>query len=454
MIRILIVEDETSTLNVLGTLLKAEGYDVTPIDRSDRAAKLLETEYFDLMLSDIRMQPLDGMELLKIARVKQPNMSVIMLTGYGRVETAVESLRLGAFDYVTKPFKIDDLFITVQKALKAGAAHIASAVEPAEVHYCFENMVAVSEEMRNVCNMIERIAQTSLMVLICGEDGVGKSLVARTLHAISRRREAPFVHVNCAEMTDRILFRSLFGAAPEDDVAEDGAFIEAAGGTLYVDAIHEMSSDIQDNLLYVLQEKKMPYQDGKKQMVLNTRLVTSTNSNLESLVKAGKMRRELYYRLSALPIEIKPLRERPDDILPLVMHFLRLFVENKSRLPNITPEAIAILGQYRWPGNVRELESVIKHVSSFNRGILGKEDMPPALIDDLRRRGRRIITHQDNEADIYRGRSLKKFLRQKEINTIVEALERAHGDRKLAAENLKISVAALEKQIEAYNLSV
>lgn len=452
MTRILIVEDEPSTLNVLSTLLKTEGYDVTAVDNGAEALQMLDTVQFDLMLSDIRMAPVGGMELLKRAHDRQPEMAVIMLTGYGSVETAVQSLKLGAFDYVTKPFKVDDLFVTVQKAIEAGASRVAEVGEPAREHYRFENIVAASESMRQVCQMLERVAQTEVMVLLLGEDGVGKSMVARTLHAIGKHREGPFEHCNCTEMTEAILERTLFGRPAEDNrPAAPGAFENAQGGTLYIEGIHAMPFRAQDRLLGVLQKKEITVRDGET-VPLNMRLITSSILPLDTLVEKEQLRQDLYYRLSALPIEIKPLRQRPEDILPLVYHTLREIIGEGGRLPVITPDARAILQQYSWPGNVRELENVIKHALAFTKDTLGKQSLPPAIVKGIKPRAA-PIQRKASKADAYRARSLKAFLlREKEKKTIERALQSVDGDKQKAAQALKVSVADLQKKIVEHKL--
>ncbi len=453
MTRILIVEDEPSTLNVLSTLLKTEGYDVTAVDNGNQAIQLLDTVQFDLMLSDIHMTPVDGMELLKRAHDRQPEMAVIMLTGYASVETAIQSLKLGAFDYVTKPFKVDELFVSVQKAIEAGATRSSEVGEPTQEHYRFENIVAASESMRQVCQMVERVAQTEVMVLILGEDGVGKSMIAKTIHVISKRRDKPFEHCNCTEMTEAILERTLFGAPAEGNrAAQAGAFEQAQGGTFYIEGIHAMPLSIQDRLLNVLQQKKIPTCDGDGSVPLNVRLITSSIMPLDALVEKGQLRQDLYYRLSALPIEIKPLRQRPEDILPLVFHSLRQIIGEGRRLPTITPEACAILQQYSWPGNVREMENVIKHALAFTKDTLGKEGLPPAMIKGLKQRATRI-PGKTSKADAYRAKSLKAFLlREKEKKSIERALQNEGGDKQKVAQTLKISPADLEKKIDEHKL--
>ncbi len=455
MTRILIVEDEASTLQLLSTLLKAEGYDVTAVDNGNEAVKLLDTVQFDLMLSDIYMTPVNGMELLKRAHDRQPVMSVIMLTGYGTVETAVQALQLGAFDFVTKPFKVEELFLTVKKAIEAGAGNSADAGAPAKNHYRFKNIVAASESMQTVCDMLERIAQTEVVVLLLGEDGVGKSLVAATIHAGSKRREGPFIHCNCVEMNESALERALFGvSAEENGSSRPGAFEKAQGGTLYIEGIHAMPVKVQEHLLNVLRKKTVPPgSDDGKAVPLNVRLIASSNTPTDALVESGQMSRDLYYRLSALPLEIKPLRKRPEDVLPLVFHCLRMFIGGNQRLPSVTPEARSILEQYQWPGNVRELENVIKRALAFTKHhTLGKESLPPAIIRNLRLSGK-PLRRKAGAADAYRARALKAFiLREKERKSIELALENAGGDKAKAAENLRITPANLEKKIQEYKL--
>ncbi|MBU4201278.1 MAG: sigma-54 dependent transcriptional regulator [Kiritimatiellae bacterium] len=449
MAKILLVDDEPSILSVLSVLLKAEGYEVVPVDGGKKAVELIKSTPFDLMISDIRMRPIDGMALLKLAREQQPSMSVLMVTGYGSVETAVEALKDGAFDYITKPFRVDELLITVQRALEYNKALTENVHLKAELvsRYRFENIIAESPAMRNVCEMIERVAPTDATVLIYGESGTGKELVAKAIHAYSNRKAKNFLPLNCAALPEALLESELFGhvkgAFTGASSDKEGLFEVANGGTILLDEISSMPLNIQAKLLRVLQDKEIRRVGGNSSIAVDVRVLAATNSRLETLIEKGAFREDLYYRLSVIPLEIKPLRERAEDILPFIYHFLRRELgTEKKELPTIDPDVIQILEHYSWPGNVRELENAIKHAFTFAKDNLIKVDCLPAKI---------IANVQANEIPIHRddmrGKSLKAFLRIKEKEYLSFILKNSDGDKQKAAKSLKISLATLYRKL-------
>ncbi len=366
MAKILLVDDEPSILSVLSVLLKAEGHVVTPVDNGEKAMELFKSSKFDLMISDIRMKPIDGITLLHAARDAQPTMAVLMVTGYGSVETAVEAMKLGAFDYITKPFKVDEMLITVQRALDYNKtlSENVNLKAQLESRYRFENIIAESPAMRNVCEMIERVAPTDATVLIYGESGTGKELVAKAVHAYSSRKSRLFLPLNCAALPEPLLESELFGhvkgAFTGAAADKEGLFEAANGGTILLDEISSMPMGIQAKLLRVLQEKEIRRVGGNDRIAVDVRVLAATNSRLETMIGNGAFREDLYYRLSVIPIEIKPLRERTEDILPLVQHFLRKEIGERGALPEIKRKFM-FFEQYAWPGNIRELENAIKH---------------------------------------------------------------------------------------------
>jgi DNA-binding NtrC family response regulator len=456
MSRILLVDDEPSILSVLTTLLKAEGHEVEPARGGDKALEMFrkEGEVFDLMITDIRMSPIDGMQLLKHARRERPGMAVIMLTAYGSVETAVEAMKEGAFDYVTKPFKVDELLITVKRALEYinVLAENVSLKARLESRYQFENIVAESPAMRSVCDMIERVAPTDTTILIYGESGTGKELVAKAVHAYSLRKTKAFVPINCAAMPEPLLESELFGhvkgAFTGATANKEGLFEAANGGTIFLDEISSMPMSLQGKLLRVLQEREIRQVGGTKTTSVDVRVLAATNEKLETLISGGKFREDLYYRLSVIPIEIKPLRERREDILSLVYHVMRNTVGETGKMPELDPEAQLILEHYDWPGNVRELENAIRHSLTFAKeGIIRKADLPARILElvgdaDLSAEGR--LTGASDE---YRGKSLKAFLRQKEKEYLRMVLDLMDGDKEKAAQALKVSLATLYRKL-------
>ncbi len=452
MAKILLVDDEPSILSVLSTLLKAEGYIVTAALGGEKARDILASnEEFDLMISDIRMNPINGMDLLKIVHSTRPNMAVIMLTAYGSVETAIESLKLGAFDYITKPFKVDELLVTVQRALEYNRAMTENADLKAQLgtRYQLENIIAESPAMKQVCEMVKRVAPTDTTVLIYGESGTGKELVAKAIHAYSRRKDKNFVAVNCAALPEPLLESEMFGhvkgAFTGATANKEGLFQTANGGTIFLDEIGAMTLPIQGKLLRVLQEKEIRPVGGNENIGVDVRVLAATNTPLDQLIAEGKFRQDLYFRLSVIPIEIKPLRERPEDILPLAYHILRKETPTNQTPPALDPEVSAILESYSWPGNVRELENAIKHAMTFAKENKITKDVLPSKIAATPVK-QTLSSHSDS-VSAAKARSLKAFIRAKEKEYLQQVLAKTGGDKEKAAKALKISLATLYRKM-------
>ena len=448
MAKILLVDDEASILSVLSVLLKAEGYEVVPVDNGEKAMELIKSTPFDLMISDIRMRPVDGITLLKSARELRPAMSVLMITGYGTIETAVESLKYGAFDYITKPFKVDELLITVQRAIEYNKTISENIDLKAQLtgKYRFENIIAESRSMRNVCEMIERVAPTDTTVLIYGESGTGKELVAKAIHSYSSRKNKKFLPLNCAALPEPLLESELFGhvkgAFTGASVDKTGLFEVANNGTLFLDEIDSMPLGIQAKLLRVLQDKQIRKVGGNEPITVDVRVLASTSTRLEQKIAQGTFREDLYYRLSVIPIEIKPLCERPEDIMPLVYHVLHQELGGNKELPNIEPDVLAVIEQYSWPGNVRELENALKHALTFAKNNVISKDCLPVKVIQASVTGGADIRHEN-----YRGKSLKAFLRMKEKEYLADVLKDTNGDKQKAAKSLRISLATLYRKL-------
>jgi DNA-binding NtrC family response regulator len=459
MSRILLVDDEPSILSVLSTLLRSQGYEVEPILGGDKAQDFLPGEDFDLMISDIRMSPVDGLELLKTAKSIKPGMSVIMITAYASVETAVEAMKQGAFDYVTKPFKVDELLITVQRALEYRRA-ISENVElkaQIEASYGFENLVAESPDMRKTCDMIKRVAPTDQTVLIGGESGTGKEVIAKAIHANSVRKKKSFVPINCAALPEPLLESELFGHVKGSFTGaatdKEGLFETADGGTIFLDEIGSMPASLQGKLLRVLQEREVRKVGGTKTRKIDVRVIAASNENLEEMIKNGSFREDLFYRLSVIPIVLSPLRERREDILPLVYHFMRDIYQTREEMPAVDNSAQVVLENYPWPGNVRELENAVKHACTFSRdGKITNEDLPAKIVklvgvDSLASSG----GADDNSGEEFKGKSLKAFLRQKEAQYIATVISYFEGDKEAAAKALKVSLATLYRKLPEPN---
>lgn len=453
MSRILLVDDEPSILSVLTTLLKAEGHDVITSRGGDIAQDMIRKEVYDLMITDIRMSPVDGMQLLKQSRRERVGAAVIMLTAYGSVETAVEAMKEGAFDYVTKPFKVDELLITVKRALEYIniVAENVSLKQQLESRYQFENIVADSPAMRSVCEMIERVAPTDTTVLVLGESGTGKELVAKAIHAYSLRKTKTFVPINCAAMPEALLESELFGhvkgAFTGATSNKEGLFEAANGGTIFLDEVGSMPLALQGKLLRVLQEREIRPVGGIQTTSVDVRVLAATNDDLEEKIKNNEFREDLFYRLSVIPITISPLRERREDILPLAYHIIRSTVGENGTPPEMDAESQLVLERYAWPGNVRELENAVRHAMTFGSdGRITRAELPARIVES--------ISEGDLSGDLagivndeYRGKSLKAFLRQKEKEYLEMVLEMMDGDKEAAAKSLKISLATLYRKL-------
>lgn len=452
MSKILLVDNEASILSVLSTVLKAEGYGVKACRDVATAQDILKKESFDLLITDIRMSPLSGLDLLKWTRNEYPDISVVMLTAYGSVETAIEAMKLGAFDYVTKPFKVAEMLIIIHRALEYGRAMTENVLlkDRLSTKYRFENIIAESPAMKNVCEMINRVAPTDTTVLIYGDSGTGKELVAKAIHSHSRRRNKKFLAINCAALPEPLLESEMFGhvkgAFTGAVVNKTGLFEAVEDGTLFLDEIGSISLNIQGKLLRVLQEKEVRRVGANETIPVNARVLAATNIKLEELIEAGKFREDLYYRLNIISINIAPLRERKEDILPLARHFLEREMGAGKPIPQIDPEVIRVLEEYPWPGNVREMENAIKHCLTFMHGdTVSLEVLPHRILTAM---GDVALQPMDiGEADGFRVESLRAFLKRKESEYLEQVLTGVDGDKEKAASALKISLATLYRKL-------
>ena len=448
MSKILVVDDELSIVEVLKTILKRNGYEVSATDNGVKALEILKTEQFELLISDIRMKPMDGLELLSKAKEMQPGLSVIMMTAYATIETAVETMKSGAYDYVCKPFKVDELLLTVERAINYHKilSENQQLKQTLKTKYHFENLIGDSAQMQEVYSIIKKVARTDTTVLIRGESGTGKELVSKAIHYSSSRANKQIVAVNCAALPEQLLESELFGynkgaftGAVTDKV---GLFESANGGTIFLDEIGSIPVSMQMKLLRVLQEKTVRKVGGTKDTAVDVRIIAATNENLEEMIKIGSFREDLYYRLSVIPVDLPPLRERKEDIPLLVTHFIKEFNKDEGVHVEILPDTMRALLAYEWNGNVRELENVIRRSSTLcDNQIVNVQDLPPkirdASPDDLN------TTSVD-----YRGHSLKSYLREKEKDYINKVLEVAGGEKEKAADMLGISLATFYRKFE------
>ena len=453
MSKILIVDDEVRILMLIQTLLKGNGYETIAAKSGEEALGILAQGGIDVMITDLRMAPMDGLTLIKEVKKTHAKLPMILLTAYASVETAIDAMKCGAFDYLTKPFKVDEMLATVKRA-EAAAAEGGGGAKDADAggaasRYRFENIVATSPAMLKVCEMIQRVAPTAATVLIYGESGTGKEVVARAIHSHSPRKEKPWVAVNCAAIPADLLESELFGhvkGAFTGAVADKpGLFETANGGTIFLDEVSSMPLPLQGKLLRVLQEKEIRRVGGNDTIPVDVRVIAASNANLEQMAAEGTFRTDLYYRFAVITIEIPPLRDRAEDILPLAAHFLRGEAPSGASAPTLGKDAQDILSAYKWPGNVRELENAIKHAVTFRQeGEIRPEDLPEKIVARARET---LASAPPASAAAAAPQSLKSFLKDKEKEYLARIMADSGGDKEKAAKTLQVSLATLYRKI-------
>ncbi len=446
--KILVVDDEQSHRTMLKAVLSKEGYDISEADDGISAVKAVENESFDLILMDIRMSDMDGLEALGQIKKTSPSIPVIMMTAYASIKTAVEALKSGAYDYLTKPLDIDELKILIQKALEHYRLQEENVFlkERLADRFDFSKIVGKSRRMKELFENLSLIAPSDATILICGESGTGKELVANAIHQNSPRAQKPFIKVSCAALPETLLESELFGhergAFTGALARKAGRFQLADGGTLFLDEVNVMSSTTQVKLLRVLQEREFEPLGSTKTIHVDIRLITATNKELEGEVKEGRFREDLFYRLNVVPIHLPPLRERKEDIPLLSEHFFRLYQEkNKKSVKGFLPKTIDTLMRYDWPGNIRELENVIERAILLCRSeYITPKDLPPPL------QGEEIEEHP--LISIPPGMTLEQVERE----AIIQTLEETGGNRTQTAQILGISRKTLQNKLKEYGL--
>lgn len=379
MARVLVVDDEKSLRLLLSSLLTTQGHDVTVACSGDEAIAVLNDDApFDLTLSDVRMAPGDGMKVLSYARENFPDMAVVMLTAFSTVETAVEALNNGAFDYVAKPFQVPALLDTVASALEYhNALADKNTQKRIEADYHLANIIAESSAMKAACETIQKVAPTTMVVIIYGETGSGKEMVARAIHTAGPRKNQPFLTHNCATVPEPIQELLLFGAA---EPGEAGLFEQANGGTLYLEEIDAMPDGLQETFLALLRREPVCRPGSTKPLAVDIRILASANNTLEELLERKMIRRDLYARLSSISIQIPPLRERPEDILPVANDILRAATPDDKEPPHLDAEVCDIFLSYNWPGNVQQLCNVVRGaISQAVDGIITTAALPERI---------------------------------------------------------------------------
>ncbi len=452
MARIMIIDDEPAMVDVISTICRDRGHEPIPCNSGVRAIETLASLAPQLVICDMKMEKVGGFEVLKECRETLPQTPFIMITAYKSVETAVEALKAGAFDYIVKPFKIDELQLTMQRALdhqnmERENRHLRDVVKE---KYKPQNIIGTSDRMQEIYNLIAKIANTDSTILIQGESGTGKELVARALHFNSSREHQPFVAINCSALPENLLESELFGhkkgaftGAVQDKV---GLFEEAQQGTIFLDEINSMAQALQTKLLRVLQERHIRRVGDTKSMAINVRVLAATNESLGEKIKSGAFREDLYYRLAVIPIEMPALRERSEDIPLLVHHFIQKNAAVSASEPKkIEPKAVEILTRYRWPGNVRELENAIERACALcDENEIRIADLPPHVV----RQASVPSEGGSGDSGLPIGESLDSFIREQERRYIEETIKFNAGSREKAAKMLGVSMATLYRKLE------
>jgi len=444
--KILVVDDEPNMVALFKQILARAGYDVVGAGSLAEGTAALGEQVFDVVISDLALGDGSGIDLLKVASRGQPQAPFILVTAYGTVESAVEAMKLGAFDYITKPFQNEEMKILVEKALRHSdlSRQVRQLRREVGSRYGFANIIGKSKPMQALFDLVERIAATNSTILITGESGTGKEMFAKAIHYNSDRRDRPFVAVDCGVIPENLMESELFGhtrgAFTGADSAKRGLFAEADTGTIFLDEIGNMPTPLQAKLLRVLQEREIKPVGSTDVLRVDVRIIAATKEDLRSAVDQGTFRNDLFYRLSVIPLVIPPLRQRREDIPLLVDHFLdKISRANKIERKELDPAVLNKLISYDWPGNVRELENVIERlvlISSTNT--IGLDMLPPEISD----------ASADSAADSL----LSSQVAGAERESIVRALERAGGNRTKAAKLLGISRASLYNKMRQYDI--
>ena len=452
--RLLIIDDEENMRHMLSSLLKKSGYRVDTASDGADALEMVDQTLYDFILCDLKMPNMNGMEFFETARDKLWATTVIMMSAYGSIDTAVEAMKKGAYDFISKPFKPDEVLLTLKKAeeresLKRENLWLKERIRKIQENYCFGNMVARSNAMMDVFKLAEKAAQYNTTVLICGESGTGKELIARGIHFAGQRAKKSLVPVNCGGIPENLLESELFGykkgAFTGANTDRKGLFEEADGGTIFLDEIGELPLSLQVKLLRVLQENEIRAVGDSKTKKIDVRVIAATVKNLEDAIREGTFREGLFYRLNVLPIKLPPLSSRSEDIPLLCQHFIDRFnISLKKGIKGVTPAVMSLLLKHSWPGNVRELENVIERaVVLAEDTILLPENFPPELGPE---------SDTDKMDDLFEGYSLKAAQKILEKKLITRSLKATAGNRTKAARMLEISHPSLLSKIKAYNI--
>ncbi|MBP6941962.1 MAG: sigma-54-dependent Fis family transcriptional regulator [Syntrophorhabdaceae bacterium] len=455
--RILVVDDEDSIRNRCVQLLQKKDYNVQGVSDGEQALFLIKKDSFSLVIADIRMPGLNGIDLLEKIKETHPDTEVVMITGYGTVDNAVEAMKLGAYDYITKPFDMDRLLKVVEHvetkyALQNEIGALKDELKKFSAQYDF---IGVSEEVQQIFQLVQKISPIDCNVLIQGESGTGKGLLAHAIHSGSPRNAHPFVVVDCAALTESLLESELFGymkgAFTGAYANKEGYFKIADKGTIFLDEISELSTSLQGKLLRMAQDHEIIPVGGTKPVKINTRILAATNRNLEQLVKEGRFREDLYFRINVVKVDIPPLRERKEDIVPLTRFFFDKFKKRFDKIElSIDQRVLDFFQQYGWPGNVRELENVVQRmVITADKRKATMEDLPEKMRleappEDAERRG----SLSDLDFTEARKRCLDNFTRE----YLVDALRCRQGNISRTAKEINIQRPSIQRMLKRYNI--
>ncbi len=442
--KVLVVDDDDEMCRVVSDILKGEGFSVLAVNESLEASKLLNKEDFDVMITDLKMKGLKGLDLLEKANKVAPLTPVIIITAFGTIESAIKAMKMGAYDYITKPFKMEEFVLTVRKALENRLLkkEVVRLRKEVESRYDFHQLIGKSPLMQKIYDVIEKISDSSGNVLITGESGTGKELVAKAIHYNGVRKEDPFIAVNCAAIPETLLESELFGykKGAFTDARSDkrGLFFEANEGTLFLDEIVEMPLTLQAKLLRVIEERKIRPLGDTSTYPIDVRIISTSNRDIKPLIQGGRFREDLYYRLKVFDIELPPLRRRREDIPLIIQHFISKFNRDlKKKTSGISEDALKILLNYLWPGNVRELENVIQRAITLSQQeVILPEDLPIPM------------TQEEDENLFEKALQEEYSVDQLEKEYIRKVLIKVGGNKSKAAQILGLDRKTLYRKIE------
>lgn len=454
MSRILVIDDEQGMRDFLSIMLKKEGYEVVAAENGEHALKAIHADIYDLVITDVKMPKVDGIEVLRTVKELSPETVVIVITAFATTDTAVQAMKLGAYDYITKPFKVEEIKLIIQKALEKHHLRKENILLKREIaaRAGFENFVGKSAVMQKVFSLIRQVADTKSTVLISGESGTGKELVARAVHYSSVRKDKPFVTVNCGALPETLLESELFGYMKGSFTGatsnKQGLFEAANGGTIFLDEISATTLNLQIKLLRVIQERTFMRVGGTTDIKVDVRIIAASNKDLQAEVAKGAFREDLFYRLNVIPVHLPPLRERKEDIAVLAEHFLNKFTPTGREPKKITNDALNFFTNYRWPGNVRELENTIERLVILASGdTIRVEHVPDSLKTALP--SPELIPSDIPDA----GLNMEALLENAERTLLQKALEKSGGVKTEAAKLLGLSFRSFRHRLQKYESS-